>query len=469
MIKNKKIKILSFLGMPCLIVTPLIISSCSYKNVRNNFVTTYDNVLDDAIALGIKPNYATPGNWTTYTSKYIRELAEKANTKILDWRIFPKGEGSLNPREVTKLGIDLLGVNITDSGKESVIKNYVNNVAYTGRGDSKEYSYVGDKKVISNGDKTKVVDELGGIDFYNDSGKRVWVKDNGFVEAGTDGSSRVDKNFQDYGFNYKLFEWQQNPFAALSKFAKSLDNLSGGKNNFSKKSEEIEKMQKNRLTELNNNDLIKSNVNNKTIAFILGKKASSNSNDAATNIQIYSPHTYPQFYSRQNDKGLKMNFPAPKEATSVTSGIMFNDPDIIAGDNNDMNTFKNASGGQKLIEQFQGKFDYVVYMAYDAGEFQHTKDEVVKSDLSKLLKTTMSNDQTNKEKHIFYTSYSDMYMSTWGPIGQSLGISKFVEWINTNFGNETNKKIVEKKENILFDKVNNNDYLSNLKEWKQVK
>lgn len=449
------------------IIIPLTLTSCYSSPEKINFVTTYDNVLDDAIALGIKPEYATPGNWTTYTSKYIKDIATNAGTKILDWQIYPKNGGSLNPKKLTELGVDVLAANITDSVKENQVENYVNSIAYSGRGDSREFSYIGDSKAIgsmslSDTNINNLSDDIGGIDFYDDSGKRVWIKDNQYVNALTEGSSRVEKDFIDYGFKYKLYEWQQNPFAALNILADSLDNLSGGKNNFVSKSKAIEDKQKNRLTELNNNEQIKNLVNNKTIAFILGKKASKDSKDTDKNIQLYSPHTYPQFYSKLDNKGLKMNFPTPKDVTKLTKSAMFNDPDIIAGGDQDTNTFKNASGGAEIISQFTGKFDYVVYMAYDAGEYTHSQEEVISSRIKELLKN--SSNSSDVSKNIFYTSYSDMYMSTWGPIGQSYGLTKFVEWVNSSLITEESNKIAEKKDYILY----NNIDVSQLQYWKNL-
>lgn len=442
-INNKIMSLTLFAGS--IVSIPVFLASCSTTQ-RVNFVTTYDNVLDDVIALGIKADYATPGNWTNYTAKYISELANKSGTQILDYRIFPKGGGSLNPKQLSNLNVDLLAANITDSGKESTVKDYINNIAYSGRGDSKEYSYVND-------------DLNGGIDFYDTEGKRVQIKDNQFVDATTEGAQRYDNQsfLEDYGYSFKLYEWQQNPFAALQLFAKELDNLSSNKNNFYQKAVEIEELQKTRLTELNNQELVKTHINNKSVAFILGKKATSNSDDVASNIQLYSPHTYPQFYSKLDNKGLKMNFPAPSSVADLSSG-MFNDPDIIAGDSGSFNTFKNANGGDKLISAFKNKFDYVVYMAYDGAENVHTKDEVINSSLKDLLKTN-----TNPSTNIFYTSYSDMYMSTWGPIGQSYGITKFVEWINNTFA--TSSKITENTSDILYNTIDT----STLKSWSSLK
>lgn len=105
-----------------------------------------------------------------------------------------RGGGSLNPKQLSNLNVDLLAANITDSGKESTVKDYINNIAYSGRGDSKEYSYVND-------------DLNGGIDFYNAEGKRVQIKDNQFVEA-TEQTQRYDNQsfLEDYGYSFKLYE-----------------------------------------------------------------------------------------------------------------------------------------------------------------------------------------------------------------------------------------------------------------------
>ena len=154
-----------------------------------------------------------------------------------------------------------------------------------------------------------------------------------------------------------------------------------------------------------------------------------------------------------------MNFPIPKDVTKLTKSAMFNDPDIIAGGDQDTNTFKNASGGAEIISQFSGKFDYVVYMAYDAGEYTHSYEEVISSDINKLLKNS-----SDVSKNIFYTSYSDMYMSTWGPIGQSYGLTKFLEWVNSSLITEESNKIVEKNDYILYNNIN----VSQLQYWKNL-
>ena len=79
---------------------------------------------------------------------------------------------------MTQLGVDVLAANITDSVKESQVENYVKSIAYSGRGDSREFSYIGDSKAIggmslSDTNINNLSDDIGGIDFYNDSGKRV--------------------------------------------------------------------------------------------------------------------------------------------------------------------------------------------------------------------------------------------------------------------------------------------------------
>lgn len=58
-INNKIMSLTLFAGS--IVSIPVFLASCSTTQ-RVNFVTTYDNVLDDAIALGIKADYATPGN-----------------------------------------------------------------------------------------------------------------------------------------------------------------------------------------------------------------------------------------------------------------------------------------------------------------------------------------------------------------------------------------------------------------------
>lgn len=473
-------------GCTAIVATPIAVASCSATN-RDNLVTTYDNAFDDVVSLGIKPDYFSAGNWTNYISKYVKEMGDEIGVKYLDFRFFPKGDGaSLDPKKIASTNADVVVANITDSGRESSIKNVVNHVTYTGRGDDANWSYTDEQinfvdlksKHTQNQETNNQSTETTLGDYID-----VGIKNNNWTPISSGGEIINNTLFEgDYGYSSKLYEYQQNPFIALKKLAQSLDELSNNKNNFEQKAESIEQMQKDRLTALNKEPLITTNVNNKTIAFILGKKASSTANDTASNIQIYNPHTYPQFYSRKEDRGLKMLFPSFENYSTNFNNSHFADPDIIAGDSNSYNTFKNSTGGDNLITMFSHKFDYIVYMAYDGAEFMHTEDEVVNSDIKNLLKITNTSSSENQQqttttqssteeikKHIFYTTYSDMYMSTWGPIGQSITISKFIEWINKNYANNsssgTTKAVTEDESKILCKNLN----LKDLKYWRDLK
>lgn len=271
----------------------------------------------------------------------------------------------------------------------------------------------------------------------------------------------------DYGYSYRLYELQQNPFLALSRLAESLDELTNNKHNFRKKAYDIEAKQQERLKALNDNPIIQQKINGKTIGFILGKKSETNPL-VDENFHLYTPHTYPQFYSKYDDTGLKMNFPVFNDV-SFYNASHFADPDIIAGDANSYHTFKDSNNGSKIIEAFKYKFDYLVYMAYDVRDSNFTEQEVVNSNISNLLKVSKNQNTTydQKEDAIFYTTYSDMYMTTWGPIGQSLGLSKFIEWVNMDLLKNETKKVYESNSLILYNEVLTN--LNSLKSWKELK
>ena len=459
-----KIKKIKYLMLPALAL-PMILTSCSTAN-RTNFVTTYDNALDDAITLGIAPDMNSSGNWTDYVATYIKDLGTKANVKFLDYRFFPKGTGSIDLKKIAETNSDVVVANITDSGFSQKIKNEVNKIAYTGRGDNASYSYT-DEQI-------NFVDENNAdIGFDKATNPSSFKKIDNTEQSGVPYENKFFS--EDYGYSYNLYNFQQNPFLALNNLAKSLDEYSNNKNNFVLRAQEVETMQKNRITALNNNTLVKEKINGKTVAFILGKKESSSSKDVATNFHLYNPHTYPQFYSRKDDKGLKMNFPIFNDIKDLNA-THFADPDIIAGDSNSYHTFKNSTNGNKLIEMFKHKFDYVVYMTYDASNFKHTHDDVVKSDIKNLLKITkptstgkVENTATSEEQiksHIFYTTYSDMYMPTWGPIGQSLTITNFIKYINNSIIKTGETKIEETdKTNILHENID----VKTLKRWRDLK
>lgn len=459
--KNKKVYPLFCFASVGLIALPMILTSCSGSNAssRTNLVTTYDNALDDAICLGIAPDYNSAGNWTSYVARYVQDLMKQSNTKQLDFRFFPKGEtNTVNPKLISQTNADVVVANITDSAKQKEIDDVVNHIVYTGRGDDIDWCYNNET-----------------INFVNENNQPIGANNQNNPTSFTlisDGGKQFNNSFifGDYGYTYNLYDLQQNPFLALKKLAISLDDLTNDKNNFEQKATTIEQMQQERLRMLNENKQVQQYVNNKTIAFVLGKKSDSNSKDVDSNFHLYTPHTYPQFYSDIDTKGLKMKFPIFNDI-NFFDGSHFADPDIIAGDSNSFHTFKNSSNGQNIIEAFKHKFDYVVYMAYDPNTYQFSIEDVAKSGLKDLLKIT--NTSTNAQvptiseiqKHIFYTNYSDLYMSTWAPIGQSIGLSKFIEWINKNWIDNENDKIIEQEGYILHKNID----FSNLKRWSELK
>lgn len=473
--KNKKKFSLFGLASFSLIATPLLATSCGAASERTNLVTTYDNALDDAITLGIAPDYNSYGNWVDYLSKYAAELKNNANVMQLNYRFFPKGENNtINLKNISKTNADVVVANITDSGKANTLKDVVNNIVYTGRGDDSEWCYNDEiiNFVDSNNQAVGVSEDGNSFAYIKNSKNDSQNKAQKQSAINESGGQNFNNSFiyPDYGYTYKLYELQQNPFLALKKLASSLDSLSENKNNFVQKAENVEWMQKQRIQSLNKNSKIQELINGKTIAFVLGKKSTSTSNDVSDNFHLYTPHTYPQFYSQNSEKGLKMNFPIFSSIGDF-NGSHFADPDIISGDESSYHTFKNSTNGSKLINMFPHKFDYVVYMAYDASPNVHDKQTVVNSDIKNFLKITNTGTNVSPaslndvESHIFYTTYSDLYMSTWGPIGQSLGISKFIEWINGNLITNENEKIQEDDSLILHKNIDFN----NLKRWRNIK
>ena len=439
---------------------PTVVSSCSSnsKSTNTNLLTTYDNCFDDAISLGIKPDVHSAGNWISTPAKYISELATEVGTKISDTILYPRGQGTtINVKEIKKTNADLVISNILDKRNEKDLNKVVNNFAYTARGFDSSWCYNGEliNFVKENADGT-----------YTDVG----------FEGKSDNLTMVDSSnkplvndfvLSDYGYSYRLYELQQNPFLALSRLAESLDELTNNKHNFRKKAYDIEAKQQERLKALNDNPIIQQKINGKTIGFILGKKSETNPL-VDENFHLYTPHTYPQFYSKYDDTGLKMNFPVFNDV-SFYNASHFADPDIIAGDASSYHTFKDSNNGSKIIEAFKYKFDYLVYMAYDVRDSNFTEQEVVNSNISNLLKVSKNQNTTydQKEDAIFYTTYSDMYMTTWGPIGQSLGLSKFIEWVNMDLLKNDTKKVYESNSLILYNEVLTN--LNSLKSWKELK
>ncbi len=178
-------------------------------------------------------------------------------------------------------------------------------------------------------------------------------------------------------------------------------------------SEDIIKKNNERIAFVNKNNRDK--LSGKTIGFIVGAKEKK---DIAESIKFYNPYVYPMIYSKT--VGIGMEFPEPKDAGFIdrTHGYDW------AGA---ASTIRGDTGSQ-LLEQFKGKFDYLIYCTPDVSFNKKlvTKEDVVaESKVTALLK-----DSSKAEQNILFSNQGQWYQSAWGIIGKKTIVDGLVSFLS---------------------------------------
>ncbi|MGL5640574.1 MAG: hypothetical protein ACRDCD_02910 [Mycoplasmoidaceae bacterium] len=356
--KRFNFKFLAMLSIPIIGIS-LIVPVFAVKNVssyRVNLFTTYDNALDNSIALGIAPdydNYSFSGRL-----KYAEYLDGFTNDEITEYvRVDVMDGNEINRLPIENLKVNTIILNEWMKADEYKFKDVVNNVAWTSMGDSSGATY--NEPMVTGGwtYKTQV---------------------------------SIDKGF--------LMQ------------AKDLDKIYK-RNDFQKKAEEIIEQDKKRIQRINKSQFDFKSV---SIGIIAGGDDGATISDS---FRFYSPAIYPFFYGTNDnkEKGLGMNFPEPKDRTFLNTTHYLSD--TIVGDTS-----------KQLLEQFKGKFDYLIYSAPDFSTYN--KEDVLKSQIINLLK-----DPSKADKNIEFGKRGKWYTSAWGIIGKRQLLTYMVSFLNQNNAN----------------------------------
>ncbi|MGL5246474.1 MAG: hypothetical protein ACRC8C_02825 [Mycoplasmoidaceae bacterium] len=357
--KKFNFKFLAMLSIPIVGIS-LIIPIFAINNVSNyrpNLFTSYDNALDNSIALGIAPDFDN----TSFSGrlKYAEYLNGFTNDKITQYVVVDVMDGNeINRLPIEKLNVDTIVLNEWMKADEYKFKDVVNNIAWTSMGDSSNAT-------------------------YNES-----------MVTG--------------GWNYKS---QVSIDKAFLMQAKDLDKIYQ-KNIYQSKAEEIIKQDKERIKKINQSPFDFKSI---SIGIIAGGNDAANISDS---FHFYSPTVYPFFYgtSVDNEKGLGMNFPRPKDENFLNTTHYLSH--TIVGDTS-----------KQLLEQFKGKFDYLIYVAPDFASYD--KNVVLKSQIINLLK-----DPSKANQNIEFGKRGKWYTPAWGIIGKRELLTYIVEFLNKNNSQE---------------------------------
>ncbi|MGL5591172.1 MAG: hypothetical protein ACRDCF_00315 [Mycoplasmoidaceae bacterium] len=355
--KRFNFKFLAMLSIPIVGIS-LIIPVFTVKSVasyRINLFTTYDNALDNSIALGIAPdydNYSFSGRLSN--AEYLNDYINYEKTQFV--RVDVMDGNEINRLPIENLKADTIVLNEWMKADEYKFKDVVNNVAWTSMGDSSNATY---NEPMTTGGWT-----------YN---SQVSI-DKGFLMQAKD----FDKIYQ--------------------------------RNEFQKKAEEIIEQDKKRIKAINQSPF---NFKSISIGIIAGGSDGAN---IADSFRFYSPTVYPFFYAtgEDNEKGLGMNFPEPKDKTFLNNTHYLSH--TIVGDTS-----------KQLLEQFKGKFDYLIYSVPDFATYK--EEDVLKSQIVSLLK-----DPSKADQNIGFGKSGKWYTSAWGIIGKRELLTNMIAFLNKNNG-----------------------------------
>ena len=222
-------------------------------------------------------------------------------------------------------------------------------------------------------------------------------------------------------------------------FTKGLDNLYGTE--YKKQAENNSKKFSDYIQDFNIKNA--SALKDKTILFVRpNEKVTGQA--TANNIAIWTPLAYNLFYADKEHNGIGMKFPIPKDGSwpkSTQEGGYF-DPWAINTRNDD-----KANVATKVVDQYEGKADYVVYLTNEAAWDNETPAargfvENKNSNVGSLLKSNIN----NAEDRIIFADYSTFYRGLYGIVGQQIALQTIVdnsEWKaampNLKKGNSSNE------------------------------
>lgn len=244
-----------------------------------------------------------------------------------------------------------------------------------------------------------------------------------YSSRGDSTAARYSDSIYEGGF---LWESQNSVNNALMIQAKYLDNIYTGYNGYFKKiANEIISKNIYRINYVNRNNLSK--IDDITIGFIYSNTSDKTKVDQE--FYICSPYVYPMIYSEEPNKGIGFDFPEPIEKSFINKTHGYYDTSWRI----------QASSGLELIEQFKGKFDYLIYCAPDNSKLE-------KSDIDNSKLINMLVDKSLYETNLIFGKMGEWYTPAWGNIGYNYIIDKIISLFNLNDLSESNKwKPVEPK------------------------
>lgn len=228
--------------------------------------------------------------------------------------------------------------------------------------------------------------------------------------------ARYSKSMVEGGYDWKT---QNSVNNALMIQAKGLDDIYLGYNGyFEKEANNIIKKNIERINYLNINNISK--IDNMTIGIIYSNTVDKTKVDQE--FYICSPYVYPMLYSDDSEKGIGMEFPKPKESSFINKTHGYYDTSWRI----------QASSGLELIDQFKGKFDYLVYCAPDTSKL--TKNDVINSNIIDML--------TSKnliDSNLIFSNIGEWYTPAWANIGYNYILDNVVKILNLNDLDDTKK------------------------------
>ena len=254
--KKFNFKFLAMLSIPIVGIS-LVIPVFAVNNIatnRLNLWTTYDNALDNSIALGIAPDFDNSSfSGKINYGEYLKGFTNDNITKYID--IDVRNGNEVNRLPIEKLNLDTIVLNEWMKADEYKFKDVVNNIAWTSMGDSNDATY--NEPMITG------------------------------------------------GWNYRT---QVSIDKAFLMQARDLDKIYTG-NTFELKAEEIILKDKQRIKKINENPFDFKKI---SIGIISGGDDAAN---ISNSFSFFSPSVYPLFYGNDlnNEKGLGMQFPEPKD------------------------------------------------------------------------------------------------------------------------------------------------------------
>ncbi|MGL4647408.1 MAG: hypothetical protein ACRCVI_01645 [Mycoplasmoidaceae bacterium] len=207
------------------------------------------------------------------------------------------------------------------------------------------------------------------------------------------------------GWNYKE---QVDVNKAFLMQAKGMDEVYTQSDDFQQKAKEISRLENQRVKSLNTRYL--KDFSKYSIGIIRGANEATTID---TKFYFVAPSVYPFFYSNDPNKGIGLQFPHPK------------DQEFLNQTNYKPHRIEAATSNQ-LLNQFEGKFDHLIYLGPDVPTY--SEKPVMESRIKMMLK-----DPQDPERNITFVKTGKWYTSAWGIIGKRELLTYLIELFNEKY------------------------------------